>query len=241
MASQFWCQMAPNPAYDHSVHALGDWTLWRDGQWLVPHPVEYDEDEWVSLNTALYQGMPSMREHRDVIDRFDGPDYHSLTGRTWGHLYPNQTGPDYCDARRHVIYLPGAVDVVVIVDVVQQTPISRSDLLPKHQGYFDSGWLTGFLTASGPVALNGHQEASWPAGSQTVTARWLTPGDMRLRVLDGQRIQWSPQANRAYERVICVVAAGSPEAVSRMTARVFDTALRVQRPGMADVMIAHVG
>lgn len=205
--TQFWCQFAPSPAYDHSVYHFGDWTLWHAGRFVVPHRVVYDDVENAYANTVLMAGQGVQRESRGLLVRQETPACSILTGWQGGNRYPEGRGPRYAQQNRSLAYLPGRVPVVVVFDLLRRAPVAPEAFHPKHQDmarqYPD---VTGFLRASSPPTLQG-RAATWAEGQ----AEWVLPIDSRLRV-EEREIRWTPGAARLMDAVICVVSAGAPAA-----------------------------
>lgn len=124
-ASAFMAHMGNRVFVDHEVDYLGDFQLFRKGQWAVTHPIAYAGNEGERMNSMLIAGLSSSAEVRRALAHEFGPEgrYAYFVGVTGGqHYWQGYWNPPPTflhEWTRSMLYLPAAdrsSDVIIVYD-----------------------------------------------------------------------------------------------------------------------------
>jgi len=201
----FSAMMAPRVDVDHELNYLGNFQLYRNGEWVVTNPLGYagPSVEGESTNGMLVAGLSSMRQKG--VDRIEqGSSWWAITGSTSGSLYASgywSPPPTFLSGwTRTVVYLQrNGVDHIVTVDRVAMQD-------PRTLGSFDRyraadqaringalGLLQWIVHAPVPPQGSGNRWTWSTAGGQpvTVTALGAPPA---AHVLN-ESTMWSASGN----------------------------------------------
>lgn len=138
--SLFIASLAGRPGVDHEVRYLGDFQLYRNGEWVLTHPLGYDATEGEIQNTMLVGGWGGMREARGLLEAKAAADgIVAAVGGTGGSLYRQwdiAPAPAFLhEWTRSLVYVPGrngGSDVILVHDrVLMDDPRT----LPRYSAY----------------------------------------------------------------------------------------------------------
>ncbi|MEX1997662.1 MAG: hypothetical protein WEA04_03225 [Candidatus Andersenbacteria bacterium] len=210
LSSLFGAHTPPYNNVDHPVHYMGDWQLYRKGEWVVTHPWSYDDlgsaDGLGRTNTMLIGNLPGSFMLRQATGQESGEGYHWLAGETGGPFkYGRKDGNDVPIAKeylhswqRALVYLPtqdATADTVVIYDRVDaDQPVNQLadrspyhwNFMKRHEEYVAGGiplkqWI---IHASVKPDLTPTGFAWQTPGQQTVQVTPLLPTERRFEFLD---------------------------------------------------------
>lgn len=136
------CAHMPNQlGVDHEVGFLGNFQIFRKGEWALTHPIAYGGNSGDRMNSMLIGGLSSMRQVRGALTHEFGPkeEYAYLVGVTggqWGWNGYYDPPPTFLhEWTRSVLYLPsaeGRCDTVIVFDRVNAKDPKK---LPKLDRY----------------------------------------------------------------------------------------------------------
>ena len=206
--------MPDNVRDDHDVFYLGDFQLWRKGEWAITHPMGYGwtPHEGEGVNSMLIGGLSSMANNRGAVAQETSPngDYYYLVGNTSGSYYM----PSYYDPpppflnewTRSMVYLPSSnkqSDTVVIYDRVNSLDPKN---LPKVARYSTTNIneqdrvknapaLKQWIIHSPVAPTLSPDGLSWKTSAgQTINVSTLLPPNPRRTVIDETQSQFNTYA-----------------------------------------------
>ncbi len=130
---------------DHHVHHVGNFQLYRKGEWAITHPIGYDYNEGDAVNAMLIAGLSAMGDRAPVAHEFgaDG-SYCYFAGTTGGLLYPpylsdpaSSPAPFCHEWTRSFMYLPAKdkqSDTLIIFDRVNAEDPSKLERFERYPG-----------------------------------------------------------------------------------------------------------
>lgn len=193
--SLFGAHMSPRLYVDHEMWYLGNFQLYRNGEWAITHPIGYDSSEGFEVNGMTFSGFSSMMEARGPVAQEFGPNgsYAYLAGTTGGSWYsPGWWNPParfLHEWTRSLFYLPSTdkkSDTIVVFD---RTNAQDPKSLQAYDGYnsTDRARIEGASalkewTIHAPVSPNlasGSISWSTPGGQQVVVTTLLPSSQQR--------------------------------------------------------------
>ncbi len=229
-------------AVDHFVRWLGDFELYRQGEWAITHPRAYagPPNMGLGVNSVVMHGFSDMPEYKKLVARAaaDGYAYGAVTTGGGAVFQPYYDPPKvFChEWTRSLLYLPGVTDSVILFDrayVVSPVP-SRDRYYSQDLALIDG--------APAPKQWVLHMKTSPTIVGSTIT--WVTP--------KGQPVAWqtllpAAQTKTVYDetslaasdefwgRAIIPSELGQHVRVSPATVQDFDTFLNTVQVGVAGV------
>ena len=200
-ASLFSAFAGTRTGADHGIEYMGDFQLYRNGEWAVTHPLGYGTAALAvgTVNSVALAGLNAMATRGPVVEQH-GADWWALSMSTSGSYY----WPGYYDPppafvtqwQRGLVYFQeGGADVIVIRDsLVTANPMA----LPKLARYYPTDqakitaanglaeWQIHALTR--PTITGSRVEWTTPGG-QPVRVYTLAPGDAVQTIID-EKTQW---------------------------------------------------
>ncbi|MGH7582624.1 MAG: hypothetical protein ACREL5_05315 [Gemmatimonadales bacterium] len=180
----FEARMANRTHEDHEVKYLSDFQLYRNGEWVLTHPLGYSgyADEPVGVNSLVLAGLNAM-SIRGPEAVHSGSGWWSITGNTYGNYYdPTWYSPPPTfvrAARRTIVFLQRhGYDIVVVQDSVDADDPKSLGNLNHYNGAPD---IERIDTAPGLLQFVMHA----PVAPTIVgdTASWRTPGGQSVSVI----------------------------------------------------------
>lgn len=190
-ASMFGAHVpAQQPYVDHQVGYLGDFQLYRRGDWAVTHPLTYSGPGITGegVNTLLHAGFGSMAQLRDVVGaEWDpGATYAYVAGTTGGQKYAQgsyQPPPTYLyEWTRSLVYLPAlgqGVDAIVVHD---RSHADNPRQLPRFERYSTADRNT-VMKASSLREWIIHMPVRPSIGGETIEWQTSTGDSVRVNML----------------------------------------------------------
>lgn len=184
--SLFGAQITPPSHEDHDIDYLGDFQLYRDGEWVVTHPIVYGDLHGVGgTNTMLIAGFSAAETHREPLAHEFGArgEYAYFVGQTGGPMYrqPYYDPPPAFlhEWTRSLFYLPSPdkrSDTVIVFDRVLADD-------PRHLPKLDRYRPKDLKTIQKISALKQWVIHTPVAPSVSASGlSWDTPGGQRVRV-----------------------------------------------------------
>jgi hypothetical protein len=169
--------LPPRVDVDHELDYLGNFQLYRNGEWAITNPLGYGGSavQGESSNGVLLAGLSSMRE-KGLTRVERGSNWWAITGTTSGPKYAAgyyDPPPAFVESfTRTIVYIQRAgVDHIITVDRVR---MSDPRTLPRYDRYRTSD-RARMDAALGLFEWIVHS----PVAATTVSAnrwRWSTPG-----------------------------------------------------------------
>jgi len=216
-ASMFGAHVPAQQSYvDHQVAYMGDFQLYRRGDWAVTHPLTYGGPGITGegVNTLLHAGFGSMAQLRDVagVEWDPGATYAYVSGTTGGQKYSQgtyQPPPTFLhEWTRSLVYLPAlgqSVDAIVVHD---RSHAENPRQLPRFERYSTADRNTIMDTTSlrewiihMPVrpAITGDAIAWQTPTGDAITVNMLLPRERNVTAVDETQT-WPESVVRADQR-----------------------------------------
>lgn len=196
--SFFGAHMPRHLGVDHGVRYFGDFQLYRNGEWVVTHPLGYDTSDGELHNSMLIGGWSGMREAKGLLEAGAGAGGTVYAvGATGGSLYSQwdlAPSPPFLDEwTRAIVYVPSAdrtSDIIVVHDrVLMQDPRT----LPRYQAYHErdrrrmerelAGGLKQWILHMPEAPRQQGRTVSWRTmGGQPVTLISFWPEQVDVRI-----------------------------------------------------------
>ncbi|MHC4714804.1 MAG: hypothetical protein ACYTAN_16290 [Planctomycetota bacterium] len=199
-ASALMAHMPNRVLVDHEVNYLGDFQLFRKGEWAVTHPIAYAGNEGERMNSMLIAGLSSSAEVRRALAHEFGPEfeYAYLAGVTGGQHYRNRywsPPPTFLhEWTRSMLYLPGAeggTDVIIVYDRTNADDPKTLErwpdrYYPNQRGRIEAACARKQWIIHMPVEPRMTQKAiEWKTpGGQNVRLEALLPADSVKQAFD---------------------------------------------------------
>lgn len=208
--SLFWAWGPNRTNADHEVKHGACFQLYRDGEWVIRHPIAYDTAQppvqWSNrgVNGIVLAGLAGHMNTRGVTRQEEGADWWALTYDSSGSYYP----PGYYDppaefchqAERRIVYFKeNGFDVIVVRDVVDaEDPrtLAKFDRYrtssPNDQGLINAQEavkLCVFHFPTQPSIASQVATVTTPGGT-TVKCHTLLPASATLAAVD-ESVLWS--------------------------------------------------
>ena len=183
--SFFGAHMPARTFVDHEVWYLGNFQLYRNGEWALTHPIAYDANEGFEVNAMTFSGFSMMREAKGPVAQEFGANgaYAYLAGTTGGSWYwPGWWNPParfLHEWTRSLFYLPSVdkrSDTIIVYD---RTNAQRPQDLSAYDGYNSTDRMR-IEGASAPKEWVIHAPVSPSLTSGDIS--WVTPGGQQVRV-----------------------------------------------------------
>ncbi|HTE17620.1 MAG TPA: hypothetical protein VK689_04470, partial [Armatimonadota bacterium] len=200
--SFFGAHMAPKQLFvDHQVWTMGNFQLYRKGEWAVTHPIDYGGVDRFGegTNSMLLAGLSSVWERKDVVAQEFGEagDYAYAAATNGGQQYeppyPYQPTVFLHEWSRSLLYLPSRdkhSDTIVVFDRVNaQNPKNLPKLnlyRPNDQALINNAAALKQWVIHMPVPPTQTEEGlTWQtAGGQGVKVSTLLPVGQRRTLID---------------------------------------------------------
>lgn len=235
--SLFGAHMPSGPQVDHSVSYLGDFQLYRNGEWVITHPIGYQTSLAKYVNAMLIGGVSGVYESKGLVANESKNGEFSYTAGTNGGQYYAQPyynpPPTFLhEWTRSLFYLPGngGDDVVIVYD---RTNADDPKSLPSIDRYYEPTQSDIKNTAENkqwiihtPVVptQNGNTTSWQTSKGQHVSVNSLLPTAINRNVLDEKsifdgyspvadekkyQVRISPQTTHQWDTFLNVVSASS--------------------------------
>ncbi|HLK55122.1 MAG TPA: hypothetical protein VKU00_01075 [Chthonomonadaceae bacterium] len=187
-SSFFGAMVPPNSHCDHHCTYGSDWQLYRNGEWVLTHPMTYGVcsysylANWIS-NGMSYSGLGAMKEAGGYDSGETTDQYAYLCGVTGGSYFARgayNPPPDYVhEGTTEIVYLPcsdGSCDTVI-------THVRANVQNPRNLARFDSyadPEQKAMQNAPAPKVFVQHT-LSQPSINGNI-ATWTTPGGQNVQM-----------------------------------------------------------
>lgn len=197
---------AQRTGVDHHVYHVGNFQLYRKGEWAITHPIGYNYNEGDAVNAMLIAGLSAMGDRAPVAHEF-GPDgtYCYFAGKTGGLLHPpdlsdpaSSPAPFCHEWTRSFVYLPSKdkkSDTLIIFDRVNAEDPSKLERFDKYparemervQGAsYRKQWIIHCPQKPATPAAN---LVTWKTeGGQDVQVNTLLPGTIKRDIFDEKEL-----------------------------------------------------
>jgi hypothetical protein len=125
---------------DHGVRYFGDVQLYRNGEWVITHPLGYDTSDGELHNAMLLGGWSGMREAKGLLEASLGPGGTVYAvGATGGSLYSQwdmaPPPPFLHEWTRAVVYVPSLDRTSDLLVVHDRVLLDDPRQLPRYEAY----------------------------------------------------------------------------------------------------------
>ncbi|MBI3321452.1 MAG: hypothetical protein HYZ91_04200, partial [Candidatus Omnitrophica bacterium] len=196
----FGAHMPAQLGVDHEVKFLGNFQLYRKGQWVITNTLGYEANDAIANNSMMLAGLSAMNQGRGPVAQEFGPggSYAYLVGATGGGYYWNgywDPPPIFVhEWTRSLLYLPSTdkqSSVIIVFDRVNATPPTRLDrYTPAHQSAIQNApsvkqWI--LHTPVAPTLTSG--EIAWDTSNgQHVRVATLLPTQQQKQLYDERQL-----------------------------------------------------
>ncbi|HLK56000.1 MAG TPA: hypothetical protein VKU00_05535 [Chthonomonadaceae bacterium] len=205
-SSLFGSHMSPVSNEDHEIGYIGDYQLYRHGEWAITHPIGYFETNLLgsmAVNGMVFAGMGAMREARGPVASEVDPQgaYAYQVGTTGGQVvrerYYDPPATFLHEWTRSILYLPSndkLSDTIVIFDRTNaENPAKLNGFNryypPEKQAINGAPALKQWVIHAPVQPTLTTNMISWKtAGGQNVRVNTLLPEAHDRRAYDEQKI-----------------------------------------------------